>query len=387
MNTLPCSANLLHVSVEHIKRGSEGTHVLFASTADRQLHLLDPDNDFTLLKSLNDVHDSPILSCTTLHAQCPITITTSMSGQVVLYDHALRRVLDVRRDHKKYVVKAARFQHKSSTWVATAGWDAMIFLYQLRGEVLCGTCSLGDPVASVSLATNPETVTFLTHPESDLPMLLVTRRDSTSLHYYYYPEESAASKTPSERFRLLGSQNLAPHSNAWISFSPSCVAVSPIDQTLLAVATSAVPHMKLIIVRLLFPPLQLLETTASKEPTTQASQVRQRLAIQDREDAAIKLHVSTFAPQTPYSTPQVCWRPDGSGVWVNGDDGVLRGLDATTGKILSTLKGGHEHGSKIRSAWAGMVVVRGTEEEWLVSGGFDKRLVVWKPDGREDSEV
>lgn len=168
VNTLPCSANLLHVSVEHIKRGSEGMHVLFASTADRRLHLLDRDNDFTLLESLNDVHDSPILSCTTLDAQCSITITTSMSGQVVLYDHALKRVLDERRDHKKYVVKAARFQHKSSTWVATAGWDAMIFLYQLRGEVLCGTCSLGDPVASVSLATNPETVTFLTHPESDL---------------------------------------------------------------------------------------------------------------------------------------------------------------------------------------------------------------------------
>ncbi|KAL8896990.1 MAG: hypothetical protein Q9207_007447 [Kuettlingeria erythrocarpa] len=311
-----------------------------------------------------------------------------MSGQVVLYDHALQRVLDKRRDHKKYVVKAARFQHKNSTWVATAGWDAMIFLYQLRGEFLSGTCSLGDPVASVSLATNPETITFLTSPNSDLPTLLVTRKDSTSLYYYYYLEETGLSRTPTERFRLLGSQNLAPHSNAWITFSPSCVVVSPVDPTLLAVATFAVPHMKLIIVRLLFPSLQLLETSASSEPTTQASQVRSKLAIQDQEDAAIKLHVSTFAPQTPYSTPQVCWRPDGSGVWVNGEDGVVRGLDATTGKIWSTLKGVHEPGSKIRSMWAGMVDVRGgVEEEWLISGGFDKRLVVWKPDGREDTGV
>lgn len=101
-----------------------------------------------------------------------------MSGRVVLYDHALQRVLDKRRDHKKYVVKAARFQHKNSAWVATAGWDAMVFLYQLRGEFLSGTCSLGNPVASVSLATNPETITFLTNPQSDLPILLVTRIDS-----------------------------------------------------------------------------------------------------------------------------------------------------------------------------------------------------------------
>ncbi|KAL8759858.1 MAG: hypothetical protein Q9184_003495 [Pyrenodesmia sp. 2 TL-2023] len=382
---IPC-ARFLRTNEYHnnIKRGSKGTHVLFASTADRQLHLFDPDDDFfTLLESVNDVHDSPILSCTTLHAQCPVTITTSMSGQVILYDHTLERVIDERRDHKKYVVKAARFQHKSSTWVATAGWDAMIFLYQLRGDVLCGTCSLGDPVASVSLATDPETATFLTHPESDLPMLLVTRRDSTSLHYNYYLGETTALTTPTERFRLLGSQDLAPHSNAWISFSPSCVAVSPIDQTLLAVATSAVPYMKLIIVRLLFPPLQLLETTASNERTTQASQARQRLAIQDREDAAITLHVSTFAPRTPYFRPQLCWRPDGSGAWINGDDGVLHGLEATTGKVWSTLRGGHEPGSKIRSAWAGMVDMRGVEEEWLVSGGFDKRLAVWKPMAEE----
>ena len=85
-----------------------------------------------------------------------------------------------------------------------------------------------------------------------------------------------------------------------------------------------------------------------------------------------------MAPQTPYSTPQVCWRPDGSGVWVNGDDGVLRGVEAKTGKVVATLREGHEIGSKIRSAWAGMVEVDEKEEEWVVSGGFDRRLVVWK---------
>ena len=86
-----------------------------------------------------------------------------------------------------------------------------------------------------------------------------------------------------------------------------------------------------------------------------------------------------MAPQTPYSTPQVVWRPDGSGLWVNGDDGVLRGLEAKTGKVVATLEGGHEAGSKIRSIWCGMV----EGQEWLVSGGFDRRLVVWKP-GEKD---
>ncbi len=91
------------------------------------------------------------------------------------------------------------------------------------------------------------------------------------------------------------------------------------------------PLVELIIVRLLTPASAPSLTTGTA-PATQAAQARANLAIQEREDAAILVHVSTLAPQTPYSTPQVVWRPDGSGVWVNGDDGVLRGLEAKTGK-------------------------------------------------------
>ncbi|KAL8757271.1 MAG: hypothetical protein Q9199_002338 [Rusavskia elegans] len=301
-----------------------------------------------------------------------------MSGQVVLYDHQAKRALDERRDHKKYVVKAAQSRYGESTWLATAGWDARIFLYQVRQDVN-GTFRLGDPASSLSLATNPETITFITHPESKRPVLLVTRRDSTSLHYYHCDHEDT-SISPTINMRFLGSQNLAPRSNAWISFSPASIALCPTDPQLVAVATSAVPHMKLITVRMLIPTISssAAETIAARESRTQATQARQKLVVEDQEDAAIQLNVNTFAPQTPYSTPQVSWRPDGSGVWVNGDDGVLRGLEATTGKIRSTLKGGHEPGSKVRSLWAGMVDVDGKEEEWVISGGFDKRLIVWK---------
>lgn len=70
-------------------------------------------------------------------------------------------------------------------------------------------------------------------------------------------------------------------------------------------------------------------------------------------------------------------------MWVNGDDGVLRGIEAKTGKIIATLTNGHEVGSKIRSIWAGLVDIDGVKEEWVISGGFDKRLVIWKPE-KED---
>ena len=302
-----------------------------------------------------------------------------MSGQVILYDHKEDRLIEERRDHKKYVVKVATWTEEAAnkpTWVATAGWDAKIFVYRYKDTTDVNSNRLGEPAGSLTLLTNPESITFIRHPDNRDPILLVTRRDSTSLYFYALPNSYSS---PPVELLLLGSQNLAPHSNAWIAFSPSSVAVCPTDPTFLAIATSAVPHMKLIIVRLLLPSF---EPSASNppEPATQEAQTRANLAIQDREESAIKIHVSTLAPQTAYSTPQVCWRPDGSGVWVNGDDGVLRGIEAKTGKIMATLKNGHDAGSKIRSVWAGWVNNDGTKEEWVVSGGFDKKLVVWKPE-------
>ena len=113
---------------------------------------------------------------------------------------------------------------------------------------------------------------------------------------------------------------------------------------------------------------------------------RATLAKANTDEDAILHHVSTLAPQTPYSTPKVVWRPDGSGVWVNGDDGCVRGIERTTGKVVATLKGGHEAAAKIRTLWAGYVGSLGDNrerEEWVVSGGFDRRVVVWKIEKNE----
>lgn len=71
-------------------------------------------------------------------------------------------------------------------------------------------------------------------------------------------------------------------------------------------------------------------------------------------------------------------------MWVNGDDGVVRGIEASSGKVVRVLrKGGHEAGAKVRCLWAGYAGRKGRgerlgeEEEVLISGGFDRRLVVW----------
>jgi hypothetical protein len=362
--------------------------VLLVTTSDRRLNKYVTDRDFPLLSSSSDLHDSPILSCQRLGTYLRQTVTASMSGQVILHDGMSNKTFEQRRDHNRYVYKSALWEESpkstssAPTLLATAGWDGKVHVYApTKDEDAELYTALNDPIATLTLPTNPEDILFVEDPDTSILHLIVTRRDSTSLHYYNinnHSENSSLTSKPNITVTPSGSQNLAPHSTTWATFSPSSIALCPDDPTLLAVATSSLPHMKLLLVRLLFPPLASSAApppyTPTPPPLTQASQTRESLARQDREEQAIFLHVNTRAPQTPYSTPQVVWRPDGTGLWVNGDDGWLRGVDRVSGKVTMTLGGGHEAGSKIRCIWAGMV----GPEEWLVSGGFDHRVVVWR---------
>lgn len=343
--------------------------VMFATTADRRVNTLDVPS-CGLRSSATGLQDSPVLSCLAFREN--YVVFASMSGQIVIADLA-GNIVEKRRDHAKYVVNVKIFDSAERSLLATAAWDNKINIYALPTS---GTPTLGDPIATISLPSKPESILFLQHPESQQPILLASRTDST--HLYYYTTEAEP--------RLLGRQNLAPHSNAWVAFTPSALAICPTDSSLLACATSAVPSMKLLIARMLIPPwnvettsapLSLLRTSLLDDSPgvteTQASQAREALALADKEDAAILIHCTTLSPQSAYSTPAVAWRPNGSGVWVNGDDGAIRGIEAASGKIIATLKG-HDPGSKVRCLWAGDVAGK----EWLVSGGFDQKLIVWK---------
>ncbi|KAJ5601129.1 hypothetical protein N7510_010663 [Penicillium lagena] len=400
----PTSANLLAASVEHWWKPCENEDVaesergyIVSTGADRKVHLLDTAVGNDTIVSFSGISDSPVLSYVSV-LQGRYILMTNMSGQLLLQRGS--DTLDTRRDHTKYAVKVVAYEDQcgSSTsprklWVATAGWDAMVYLYCLNipDEVDSSALAIGNPVACIKLVTNPESLLFVRHLDTDELLLLVSRRDSTYLYYYGVEsvpqgvtESENNTQPPVPECKLLGHQNLAPHSNAWVAFSPAHMALSPHDPGLLAVATSTLPHLKVIIVRLLFPLTKTFDPEGDSEVSlTQASQAFAALALQNREDAAILVQANTFAPQTAYSTPQVAWRPDGSGVWVNGDDGVVRGIEAKTGKVVAILKDGHEPGCKVRTVWAGYVPVPHdgedpSQEEWVISGGFDKRLVIWK---------
>ncbi|KAJ5308664.1 hypothetical protein N7508_004043 [Penicillium antarcticum] len=350
----PTSSNLLAASVEQWQKpcddegaGASAQSYIISAGADKQVHVLETAGSNAAVKSFSDLSSAPVLSFVSI-LQGRYILLTNMSGQILL-QHGIE-LLDSRKDHGKYTVKVVAYEDKKDPlkwWIATAGWDETVLLYKLNipDEANAHTLKIGEPVARIKLASNPESLLFVPHIDTNDLLLLVSRRDSTYIHYYQVEEtpEQTASHTSLRECQLLGTQNLAPHSNAWVAFSPAHMALSPHDPGLVAVATSTLPHMKVIIVRLIFPSLSKPDKeddSASADPVTQASQAMDALALANREDAAILVQANTFASQTAYSTPQVAWRPDGSGVWVNGDDGVVRGIETKTGKVIATLKGG-----------------------------------------------
>lgn len=383
LESLPSRSNILSVAVFDLLLPSATAvkQYVAVTTADRRLHLLNPASpNLELVHSYTSFQDSPILDTIILGSR--YMMSASMSGKMWLYDTASDRLLDERKDHSKYVVKIATCSDDDSVLVASAGWDSKIILYRI--DISGDAPRIGEPLASLTLPSIPETVLFVRSPEDGSPILLVARRDSTFLYYYSLPDLSTAA------FSLLGKQNLAPHSNAWVAFTPADVQICPTDPSVVAVATSSTPHMRLLILKLLLPPARPAVSNADAEveasesiAITQASQARAELLIADREEAAILVNVSTMAPQTAYSTPRLAWRSDGSGLYVSSDDGVIRGFETSSGKLVASLEG-HEPGSKVRCLSTGHFrspqdgdVDSASGVEFLVSGGFDQRLILW----------
>lgn len=383
LQSLPTRSNILSINLLEclLPANSEPKAYMAVTTADRRLHMMDASlPSLPLVLTHSDFLDSPVLDVVVLKQK--YLLFASMSGKLLLYNTETEQILDARKDHSKYLVKLATWSEGTSSIIASAGWDAKVFLYRLSTDDPSNV-RLGEPIATITLTSIPETLLFIQSPDTSRPILLLTRRDSTFLYYYTVPR----SNSHESQIHLIGRQSLAPHSNAWIAFTPSDVQLCPVDPLLIAVATSSTPHMKLQIVRLLLPPEEELVGDAAdgldQDALTQASQTRANLLLQDKEEAAIIVNINTMAPQTAYSTPRLVWRPDGSGVYVSSDDGVVRGFEATTGKHTATLEA-HDAGSKLRCLWAGSLKIASSEsptefhdEEHLISGGFDQRLILW----------
>ncbi|KAK7207213.1 WD40-repeat-containing domain protein [Myxozyma melibiosi] len=329
-------SNILFVSVANLSMPtsiddpSAGTSVrpcILVTEADRSLRIFD-FYTFDPLKVYTHLHSSPILTLEVLDENT--IMTGGMDGRLVVSKPATGEITAEQKDHFKYLVKIAI--SKDQKYVATVGYDKKVHVYTIeRSET---EPPKFNKIGSLSFPTNPEAAAF-TYQDGDdeIPKLVISRRDSTFLYYYKLQPNLIE----------FARHNLNPESNSWVSFCAMDIALDPTEQKYLGVATSSIPHMRFMM-------------------------------LESGNDAILK-NSFTRAPQDAYSTSRITWRPEGSGIWCNGDDGLIRGVEVSTGAVVAELK---HHQGKVKAIYAGKV----DGKEVVVTGGFDKTVAVWEVEKR-----
>ncbi|KAK6355198.1 hypothetical protein TWF696_004315 [Orbilia brochopaga] len=336
--------------------------VIISTSADKNLRIYDACAPHDLLHtSPVDLHAGPILSVVAVSNRW--LITGSMAGDIAISDLA-GTVFQRWEGHKKFVVKLAISEPISSTspegasdasetaevrYLAAASYDKSLSIHKLHIPHSKSHPPRLEFLHALEFPQTVEDVLFSkdfadTSPSSSAPLLIATIRDSAYLHIY------TPTPHPSQPFALSTKASLTATSTTWLTYTPTSLTPHPQHPHLLALLTSSLPAPKLLIYNL------------------------QTRAV----DSAISVPVTLSA----FSTGIVAWRGDtpASGVWVNGDDGVVKCVELRSGEVKAELKA-HD-GRKVRCLVGGSIPVDsgddGDEEELLVSGGFDGTLKVWK---------
>lgn len=228
------TSNVLCVSGDG--NGESEDSIIWATGADRSWSSMVSSPPFSLAESITNAHGSPVLSISSMTKR--FILSTSMSGQLMMHDRR-GRLLDKCRDHLKYAVQVVSGRTREGNWiVATAGWDQKVHIYAPEHGLaenfnvneldaadephIDGL--LRDPIHTISMPSNPESMVLVQHPDTGDLYLIVSRRDSTFLYYHCITptsDEASSSRTSELTYSVqeTGKQNLAPHANAWVSFS------------------------------------------------------------------------------------------------------------------------------------------------------------------------
>ncbi|KAF3910021.1 hypothetical protein AA313_de0206437 [Arthrobotrys entomopaga] len=383
LTTLSTASNILSLTLTSLSIDDSPEQVIISTTSDKALRIYSAKQPHNLLRTIKGLHTGPIL-CVLPIAQRWL-ITASMSRDITISD-VKGNVLHSWEGHGKYIVKLAISEPLQGSpegeevrYIAAASYDKSLSVHRLR---------IPRPLSPTSAEEEDETeekrdrlkipslelLQMLKFPDivedvifskdySDSPnftktLLVATIRDSAYLHIYTSSNtvsapSSSSSSTSDPPFTFLSKTPLNATSTTWLTYTPTSLSPHPHHSHLLALITSSLPVPKIII-------YNLQTFTVEKE-------------------FAVSINLSA------YSAGIVTWRGDAnaSGVWVNGDDGVVKGVEVKSGKVMVELKG-HD-GRKVRCLAAGVVNKHGNGgedegegEEVMISGGFDGGLKVWR---------
>ncbi|KAK6462090.1 hypothetical protein DFJ63DRAFT_139484 [Scheffersomyces coipomensis] len=245
--------------------------------------------------------------------------------------------------HKRFVVDVKHITINSQIYLISLGWDFYVRAFKLNDRDF-------ELISEIKLASQGTCFDIVYY--QDQLVIVLGKNENTLLDVLTLQDF----KTLSLKYKI--SLNDAEFSSS--SFSPRCLTIQTPTSSLIpliAVGTSHEPYMRLIIV-------SLKEINSD----TSVSLVKRNQIIKN---------LNTLSPQDKYSQSLISWRKltnvDKSvGVWIAGDDGIIRGIDLIHDRVIVELSG---HKGKIKDF---NNVIDEDDNEILITGGVERDVKLWK---------
>ncbi|KAK6456034.1 uncharacterized protein RJT20DRAFT_127799 [Scheffersomyces xylosifermentans] len=319
------------------------TNVLFLTTNDFRLIGIDLESQkviFSLINVLNRIVIKKIL------VDGDHLVLVGMDGKFYNYTYTfgngeiqLTRVAEFQA-HKRLVVDAKYIVFEGQQYIVSLGWDFFLKVFRIVGDEF-------EFLSEYKLATQGTSFDVVNY--NDQLVVVLAKNENTLLDVLTVDN----GKQLTLRYKI--SLNDAEFSSS--SFSPRYIAIQQLGDSvpLIAVGTSHEPYMRLIVV-------SLKELPSLKKTEDESIQIKRNQILKN---------FNTLSPQDRYSQALISWRvadEKSIGVWVAGEDGVVRGIDLLDEKIVVELKA---HSGKIKDF---LSFENKDKKEVIITSGIDKDI-------------
>lgn len=344
---------VIHISISDFKI-DDGLikKVLFVTSSDKKLSLIDLETN-ELIKVFDGLHKS-VGKCAYGINGSNRFLSCGMDGLIKLFEfvNGEAKFISETQLHRRIITDLKLWvdENNNDVYIFSIGWDLQLKISIIKDSGI-------EIISNFKLLSNATSVSLSEF--NSKPILFLTRLDSTQLSLFTFQISRLF-----EISRIsLNDAEFSTHGFTPVSISISSKKIA--DTTLIAIGTSHIPYMRLIILTLpdLIPLISDLYDELPKE---------QHLTSTPIHRGHILVNYNTLAPQDKYSTGVVCWRIDNSGIWISGDDGIIRGIDLKNGEIVKELGKGHDKRIKC------MIIDELNSKEIIISSGIDKHLNYWK---------
>lgn len=231
--------------------------------------------------------------------------------------------------HARLVTDVKVISYDGADYLITMGWDFLVKIFKISDDLFT---QIGEPFKLANQGTCIDACVYQEKIYIAVGKSEITLMDVLCLKSRQLELDCRIALNDAE-FSASG-------------FTPMCIQIfckQDSDLPLVAVGTSHEPFMRMVIVSL-------------KDVGGEADIKRNQIIA----------NVNTMSPQDKYSQANIFWRHDGSGLWILGEDGTIRGLDLKLELVALELK---QHEGRIKSC--------AHFDDVVVSCGTDRRVIKW----------